>query len=116
MPEMRQHGRMTSAWVLDEDDAMELLAYLITAARTQLDEAAEYGPMRLLTAAHRLAGMIDARASAETRALLEGAVARLPLLAVPRDDRDGYTAQVDGACRAVADHLAARYGAEPTPA
>src|SRR4028119_1934433 len=33
-------------WVLDEDEAVELLAYLITAARTQVDEAAEYGPMR----------------------------------------------------------------------
>ncbi len=42
------------AWVLDEDEALELLAYLVTAARTQVDEAAEYGPLRLLTAAHRL--------------------------------------------------------------
>src|SRR3954466_9330293 len=44
----------TPAWVLDEDDALELLAFLVTAARTQVDEAAEYGPMRLLAAAHRL--------------------------------------------------------------
>ena len=27
------------AWVLDEDEALELLAYLLTAARTQVDEA-----------------------------------------------------------------------------
>ena len=45
-----------SASVLNEDEALELLAYLITAARTQVDEAAEYGPLRLLTAARRLAG------------------------------------------------------------
>lgn len=34
---------------------LEVLAYLVTAARTQVDEAAEYGPMRLLTAAQRIA-------------------------------------------------------------
>jgi hypothetical protein len=27
------------AWILDEDDALELLAFLVTAARTQVDEA-----------------------------------------------------------------------------
>jgi Family of unknown function (DUF6092) len=37
--------------VLDEGDGVELLVYLVTAARTQVDEAAEYAPMRLLTAA-----------------------------------------------------------------
>ncbi|GAA5022893.1 hypothetical protein GCM10023335_55160 [Streptomyces siamensis] len=41
--------------VLAEDDAVELPAYLVTAARTQLAEASEYAPMRLLTAAGRLA-------------------------------------------------------------
>jgi hypothetical protein len=46
---------MASAMVLTEDEALELLAFLITAARTQLDEAAAYGPLRLLTAAGRLA-------------------------------------------------------------
>ena len=45
---------MPSAMVLTEDEALELLAFLITAARTQLDEAAEYGPLRMLTAAGRL--------------------------------------------------------------
>src|SRR5215217_5443207 len=48
-----EDGGMSAVWVLDEDDALELLAYLVTAARTQVDEAAEYGPMRLLTAARR---------------------------------------------------------------
>ena len=33
---------MTAPWVLDEDDALDLLAYLVTSARTQVDEAAEY--------------------------------------------------------------------------
>ena len=55
-------------WVLDEDEALELLAYLLTAARTQVDEAAEYGPLRLLTAAHRLADRIAPRSSGGTAA------------------------------------------------
>ena len=107
---------MPTAWVLDEDDALELLAYLVTAARTQVDEAAEYGPMRLLTAAHRLGERISDRSSAATGALVTGTLAELPLLAVPRGDRDQYVARLDDACAALAAHLTARYvsGEEPT--
>jgi hypothetical protein len=55
-PRLSGHdGHVSTACVLDEDDAFELLAYLLTAAPTHTDEAAEYGPMRLLTAARRLA-------------------------------------------------------------
>jgi hypothetical protein len=103
--------RMTAPWVLDEDDALELLAYLVTAARTQVDEAAEYGPMRLLTAAHRLAETIGPRASPETGAALTGPLAQMPLLAVPRTDRAAYVEQLDDVCRSLAAHLTARYGA-----
>ncbi len=35
---------------ISEAKALEVLAYLVTAARTQLDEAAEYGPLRMMTA------------------------------------------------------------------
>ena len=96
---------MPTAWVLDEDDALELLAYLVTAARTQVDEAAEYGPMRLLTAAHRLAERIGPRSSEATTALVTGPMQRMPLLAVPRNDRDDYVNRLDDLCRAVAEHL-----------
>jgi hypothetical protein len=106
---------MPTAWVLDEDDALELLAYLVTAARTQVDEAAEYGPMRLLTAAHRLGERIGDRSSEATGALVAGALAELPLLAVPRDDRDEYVARLDDACAALAAHLTARYASAEEP-
>lgn len=102
---------MRPAWVLDEDDALELLAFLITSARTQVDEAAEYGPLRLLTAAHRLAEFMAPRVSEETSALLAGPLTRMPLLAVPRVDREGYVARLDELCRALARVLSARYGA-----
>jgi len=106
---------MSSAWVLDEDDALELLAYLITAARTQVDEAAEYGPMRLLIAARRLGEMMVSRSSDATGELVTGPLQQMPMLAVPRDDRDGYVARVDEVCRGLAEFLSPRYGSEPAP-
>src|SRR4051812_1688251 len=104
----------TAAWVLDEDEALELLAYLVTAARTQVDEAAEYGPMRLLTAARRLADMIGPRASEQTRGFITDHLEEVPLLAVPRLDgeplsRAGYVAGGDGLGRELAELLPARF-------
>ncbi len=95
--------------VLDEDEALELLAYLVTAARTQVDEAAEYGPLRLLTAARRLAERIAPRASEATAAFVAGPLQRMPELSVPRDGRAEYVAQLDELCRALAAHLTARF-------
>jgi len=69
------------AWILDEDDALELLAFLVTAARTQVDEAAEYGPMRLLAAAHRLGGALGDKASPDTAAAVSAALEQMPYLA-----------------------------------
>lgn len=100
---------MSAPWVLDEDDALELLAYLVTAARTQVDEAAEYGPMRLLTAAHRLAEAMGPRATEATAATLAGPLAEMPLLAVPGGDREQYVDQLDDVCRSIATHLKATY-------
>ena len=55
-----------------------LLAYLVTAARTQVDEAAEYAPMRLLTAARRLGAAMAERASPETVRFVKGPLADMP--------------------------------------
>ena len=100
---------MSAPWVLDEDDALELLAYLVTSARTQVDEAAEYGPMRLLTAAHRLAEAMGPRATDATSTALRGPLQDMPLLAVPRGDREQYVEQLDGVCRSLAKHLSEKY-------
>jgi hypothetical protein len=100
------------AWVLDEDEALELLAYLVTAARTQVDEAAEYGPLRLLTAAHRLAARIAPRSSDPTAAFIDGPLGQVPELAVPRAEREEYVGRLDDLCRALAAHLAARWAPE----
>jgi hypothetical protein len=103
---------MATTFVVTEDEALELLAFLVTAARTQLDEAAEYGPLRLLTAAGRLVGFAAARCSQETRALLDGALARLPDAALRSVDPARYTAELDEVCRALARHLAAHFGVD----
>ena len=102
---------MASAMVLTEDEALELLSFLITAARTQLDEAAEYGPLRLLTAAGRLADFMAERASPGTRAFLAGPLKALPEAVLRSVDPAGYAAQLDVVCRAVADHLVGHFGA-----
>jgi hypothetical protein len=96
-------------WVLDEDEALELLAYLVTAARTQVDEAAEYGPMRLLTAARRLGQAIAPRSSEPTAAFVRRSLDPMPELAVPRVGRDEYVARLDELCRSLAAHLVARF-------
>lgn len=91
---------------VSEAAAVEVLAYLVTAARTQLDEAAEYAPMRLLTAARRLAEALGDQAS-EPVARLVAAIETMPLTATPTADRDAYVARVDELCVAVADCLLA---------
>ncbi|MBN9112027.1 MAG: hypothetical protein J0I34_24990 [Pseudonocardia sp.] len=96
-------------WVLDEDDALEVLAHLVTAARTQVDEAAEYGPLRLLTAAHKVADRLAARASEPTAAFARDHVGPLPELAVPREGRDEYVARLDAVCAELGALLARRY-------
>jgi len=105
---------MSTPLVLAEDEALELLAFLVTAARTQIDEAAEYAPLRLLTAAGRLAGFIAERASPDTRALLTGPLGQLldaPLSAVD----PAFAERLDGVCRAVAEHLVRHFGLDSSP-
>ena len=96
--------------VLSEDEALELLAFLVTAARTQVDEAAEYSSLRLLTAAGRLADAIVDRVSPDTRAFLTGPLKQVPDLAVRSADPAGYAASLDAVCRAVVECLRPQTG------
>jgi len=103
---------MPTTLVLTEDEALELLAFLVTAARTQLDEAAEYGPLRLLLAASRLADAIGPRVSPETRALLAGPLRQVPETALQTTDPAEFAAKLDDVCRVVAQHLVTHLGRE----
>ena len=102
----------TSPMVLTEDEALELLVFLVTAARTQLDEASEYGSLRLLTAATRLADAVADRISPATRALLTGPLRQPPELAVRTADPAGYGAALDEVCCAVGEHLVVHFGVD----
>ena len=91
--------------VLNEDEAIELLALLITSARIQLDEPAHYGPLRLLTAAERLSAFIIERSGEKSRDFLQGNIDRIPQLHMMMSDVDAYTDGLDELCRAVAECL-----------
>jgi hypothetical protein len=95
--------------VLPAAAVLEVLAYLVTSARTQVDEAAEYGPLRLLTAAHRLAERMSPRCSGATAAFVAGPLDQVPELAVPRTQREQYVARLDALCEALAGLLTERW-------
>jgi hypothetical protein len=117
----REGGHVTAgaegecARVLEEGDGVELLAYLVTAARTQVDEAAEYAPMRLLTAAARLAEMAEPNASAGLRPLLRAIWQGCSETAVQAGDPAGYAERLDGLCQVVADYLVRWLGLDTAP-
>lgn len=104
-----------SVRVLDEGDGVELLAYLVTAARTQVDEAAEYAPMRLLTAAGRLAEMVEPNASAGLRPLLRDIRLGCSETAVQAGDPAGYAERLDALCRTIAEYLVRSLGLDRSP-
>ena len=91
--------------VLTEEEGLELLAYLVTAARTQLDDAAEYAPLRLLTAAQRLGTFMAPRSSRATRAVIEDSIQSMPGTATRSANPDGYVTALDAVCGALAEHL-----------
>lgn len=101
---------MAAPMVLTESEALELLAFLVTAARTQIDEPPEYGPLRLISAASRLADLVADRVSPETRALLEGPLRKAANGAVRTVDPPAYAATLDELCRALAQHLVQHFG------
>jgi hypothetical protein len=96
---------------LSQDAALEVLAFLVTAARTQSEEAAEYGPMRLLMAARLLAERMSE--GVHDNAALSGLVAEVAALEpvrTPTRDREAYLAGLDALCERVADTLLAQEG------
>lgn len=99
-----------SVRVLDEGDGVELLVYLVTAARMQVDEAAEYAPMRLLTAAGRLAEMVEPNANARLRPLLRDIRQGCSETAVQAGDPAGYVDRLDALCQTVAEYLVCSLG------
>jgi len=112
---MTSESEDESVRLLNEGDAVELLAYLVTAARTQVDEAAEYAPMRLLTAAGRLAEMAEPTASARLRPLLRNIRQGVSETAVEAGDPAGYVERLDALCQTLAEYLVSSLGLDRSP-
>jgi hypothetical protein len=98
---------MSESWVLNEEEAVELLALLITSARILRDEPAMYGPLRLLTATERLSGFMQERASEEARPLLRNLVESIPEMHMRMTEDDWYRERLDSLCKDIA-HLLVR--------
>jgi hypothetical protein len=99
-----------SLFVMTEDEALELPAFPVTAARTQVDEPPECALLRLLTAARRLGEAIIERVSPGTRRLLSGPLRHIATVETPSADADDYTTKLDAMCAAIAQHLVAHFG------
>ncbi len=90
--------------VVSESDAARVLAYLVTAARIQLDESPDYAAMRMITAATRLCESLQPESSTGLLALA-ARVRAVPPTATPSADPSGYRQLLDDLCVAVADYL-----------
>lgn len=104
---------MPETLVLSEDEALELLAFLVTAAQILPDEPADYGPMRLVSAAQRLCAWTAPRCGEEMRALLSRLSADIPAMTPHRlSDPGAYQTFLEESSREIARVLARRAGRE----
>jgi hypothetical protein len=103
-------GRAT---VLTEDQAYDLLTFLVTSARLCLDEPETYGSFRLIDAASRLLGMLLSNEGARDREFygpLQKAIDSKKLLIM--SDEEAYADFLRHAAREVGRHLKARSASE----
>ena len=91
--------------VMIEEEAFELLTFLVTSARIQMDEPAHYAPMRLLSAAERLTEFIATRASPDGERLLTAVKDKISGAHVHMNDADRMREILDDLCRMVATYL-----------
>ena len=96
--------------VLGEADALELFVFLLSSARTQLDEPANYASMRLLTAAENLRDFIIDRVSPDTSALLRETIDLTDHAQIYTAEVDDYRVTLDSLCRMMAKHFVDRSG------
>lgn len=96
---------------LTESEAIDLLAFLLTAARTLLDEPVDYGPLRLLQAAGRICETAGPRLSPPVRDLMSRLAVEIPHYTAQRNGQpDAYLRFLDGSCRSVARVLMTHRG------
>jgi hypothetical protein len=107
--EMRtiQENVMTEPKLLNEAQAVELFTFLITAARTQVDDPCLYASMRLLTAAEKLREFISAAASPDFQALLTATEEKTEHAQIIMNDTEAYSVALDDLCEMTACYLVA---------
>jgi hypothetical protein len=96
---------MAEKMMLTEDQAIELFTFLITSARTQLDEPCLYASMRLITAAELLRNFIAEHTSPDAQKLLTTTVEKMEHAQINMNDVDTYTTTLDELCGMVAHYL-----------
>ena len=101
---------MAGSMALNEEQAYELLTFLVTSARIQQDEPAQYGSLRLLTAAERLSGFMMQRSSSDKREFLAGIQEDIEQSINTMADVEKFAASLDELCRVVAQHLVEQNG------
>ena len=96
---------------LTHDEALELLAFLITSAHGCLRESPDYGHYRLITAAERLARVWAPRCSGDTAVFLQELTTRTATEGAWLDaEPHRYMAYLAECCRAVAHEIKRRDG------
>ena len=82
--------------VLTEDEAIELFAFLMTSARSQLDDPCRYASMRLLSAAEEL--RVRGRRAGLTRSRDARSTVGTAFAQTHTNDLEVYTATLDELC------------------
>lgn len=98
--------------VLTEKDALDFFAFLISAARSQLDDPASYASMRLLDAAERLREYIRSRVSTPANDFLTSTEEISTRAMIYMDDRDAYISNLDKLNRRTARFLLDQQGSK----
>ena len=94
---------------LTDQEAFELLAFLVTSAQDCLSESPDYGVYRLLSGAEHLASFWRPRSSAPTADLLDELILRTGPEGAKRDmDPKGYESFIADMCRRVAHEIKRR--------
>ena len=96
---------MSDRMMLNEDQAIELFTFLITAARTQLNDPHHYASMRLLTAAEMLRDFIDEQTSPEMQTMLNATVNKSEHAQIIMNDTVAFADALDELCIMVAQFL-----------
>ena len=78
----------SGARTLTEDEAIELIAYLLSSARGLLREPESYAVLRMATAADRLAALWAPRATGDLGRFLDDLVQRMPVAAATTQGGD----------------------------